>query len=191
MASHPSRSLERPLNGRRWAIALALAACVLPGLAQTPSEPQVKAAYLYQFTQFVTWPVEAFSGGVAAFNVCIAGRETAPFEPMQSRTAQGRPIRVKRFGRGDDVRACQVLFVPEAAESAFGEALRSARGLPVLTVGETEDFAAGGGIIGFLMREDRIQFAINPDAAALSRLQVSAKLLRLATIVRDGPQVRP
>ncbi len=191
MAPTPLRSRTLRRAAGRWAVAWALAAFVLPGLAQAPSEPQVKAAYLYQFTQFVTWPVEAFTGGVTGFTVCIAGRETASFEAMQSRSAQGRPIRVRRFGRGDDVRTCQVLFVTEAAESTLGEALRNARNLPVLTVGESEAFAEVSGVIGFVQRDDRVQFAINPDAAARSQLHVSARLLRLAIIVRDGRQVRP
>jgi len=39
-----------------------------------------------------------------------------------------------------------------------------------------------------VVRDNRVRFEVNTDAAARSRLSISSKLLQLATIVRD---VRP
>jgi hypothetical protein len=64
------------------------------------------------------------------------------------------------------------------------EILMAAADAPVLTVGETADFIAAGGIIRFTASGRRIRFEINPDAAERVSLRVSSRLLRLADIVR-------
>jgi hypothetical protein len=50
----------------------------------------------------------------------------------------------------------------------------------VLTVGEGEEFLASGGIIGFVMVEETVRFAINQDAAHRAGLRVSSRVLALA-----------
>ena len=56
-------------------------------------------------------------------------------------------------------------------------------GQPVLTVGETEHFAANGGIIGFCLEVKKVRFEINLAAADRAGLKISAKLLTLAKTV--------
>jgi hypothetical protein len=53
----------------------------------------------------------------------------------------------------------------------------------VLTVGETEDFAEDGGMIAFLVEENKIRFEINLEAADKAKLKISSKLLALAKTV--------
>ncbi|MBK6981136.1 MAG: YfiR family protein [Betaproteobacteria bacterium] len=96
-----------------------------------------------------------------------------------------------RFPPRTEARGCHVLFVPEAREPSAAELVRAAKALPVLTVGDGEGFAEDCGSIGFVTRDDRVQFEINPEAAARACLTVSSQLLRLATIVRDGRRARP
>jgi hypothetical protein len=61
--------------------------------------------------------------------------------------------------------------------------LASLRGKAVLTVGETEDFAEDGGMIAFLVEENKIRFEINLEAADKAKLKISSKLLALAKTV--------
>jgi hypothetical protein len=63
--------------------------------------------------------------------------------------------------------------------------------MSVLTVGETDGFTDAGGIANLEFTKDRIQMSINVEAAAAARLQISSKLLRLARIVKAGPQNSP
>jgi hypothetical protein len=58
--------------------------------------------------------------------------------------------------------------------------LNAARGASVLTIGETQNFLAEGGIIRFVMDGARVRFEINPEAAARENLRISSRLLRLA-----------
>jgi hypothetical protein len=60
--------------------------------------------------------------------------------------------------------------------------LRSER---VLTVGETQGFADGGGIINFIEENNKIRFEINAEAARRTGLNISSELLKLARLVKS------
>ena len=50
-------------------------------------------------------------------------------------------------------------------------------------VGESDKFAALGGIVGLVIRDDRIQVEVNLDAARQTELKISSKLLAVATVI--------
>jgi len=52
-----------------------------------------------------------------------------------------------------------------------------------LTIGDTKGFAQQGVIINFYIKDEKVRFEINVDAAKRANLKISAKLLRLAKIV--------
>ena len=60
------------------------------------------------------------------------------------------------------------------------------KGAPVLTVGDGDGFARGGGMIGLFVEDGRMRFAINPNAAQRAGLRLSSQLLKLARIVKEG-----
>jgi hypothetical protein len=55
-----------------------------------------------------------------------------------------------------------------------------------LTVGESADFLSLGGMINFVLEEDRVSFEINLEAAERHRLKLSSKLLAVARVVNVG-----
>ena len=59
------------------------------------------------------------------------------------------------------------------------------RGSSVLTVGEADDFLDDGGVINFVMQDDRIQFHISRKAANDAGLRISSRLLSVARRVVD------
>jgi hypothetical protein len=52
-----------------------------------------------------------------------------------------------------------------------------------LTVGDADNFAYQGGIVGFYVEAGRIKLEINPDAARAAKLRISAKLLEVARTI--------
>lgn len=186
-ADNPER--RRPQRWRRVGAALAVAlgaASVVAAEALT--EAQVKAAYVYNFVKYVEWPAGAFTTAQSPVVLCVAAGDglRGALAAIDGKQAQGRVLQLRRAVRPEEFRSCHILFVPETEERRAGELLRKAGSLPVLTVGEHDGFAAAGGVIGFVVRDDRVQFEINPDAAARADLTLSSRLLQLATIVRDA-----
>jgi hypothetical protein len=166
----------------RFQLVLLLLLSTLPVAAQNVSlEYQVKATYLYNFVKFVQWPPAARNGPIT---FCIAGRNpfgTVLEDTVRNEVVDGRPLTVRVILEPEP--GCHVLFVPDGP--AVGTYLLAVRGTPTLTVGESSDFLARGGIINFVSDGGKyVRFAINASAAEQAQLQVSARLLQLATNMR-------
>jgi hypothetical protein len=157
--------------------------------AQTiPNEYRLKAAFVYQFPQFVEWPAAAWRG-VTAVQLCIArpnpfGRELD--ELVRGESLNGRPFAIREVGAPESLQGCHVLFVSASAPGAAGM-LKEARAAAILTVGEGERFLDDGGIIALRVVERRVRFDVNTSAAQRVGLRISSQLLSLALNVRGGP----
>ncbi|TXC66617.1 YfiR family protein [Piscinibacter aquaticus] len=110
----------------------------------------------------------------------------AAFETLDGKKVQGRALApVRAVGRGDDLRACHALFVPQR------ELRKPLPVLPgLLTVGEAEGFAESGGVVGFVRQGAQLRFDINRDVAAQAQLRLSAELLKVARSVVDSGGTR-
>ena len=179
------RARSRPLGLAVLLLALTFAKAFAND-APVVGEYQVKAAFLFNFAKFVTWPTATFEGPESPIEICVAGRD--PFggaleETIGERTVRGRPVAVRRIDGSEKVADCEIVFFADS-ERAPVLARRLERA-PVLTVGETAGFAEAGGIVNFKIEENRVRFEINPDAASRAGLRVSSQLLNLATVVRE------
>jgi len=79
-----------------------------------------------------------------------------------------------------------MVFVSSSESRSYAGILEKVRGTSVLVVGETDGFAAAGGMIEFLLEDNHVRFAINPDATRRAGLKCSSSLLALAKIVHDA-----
>lgn len=149
------------------------------------AEYQVKAVFLFNFAQFVVWPRQASSE--ASLVIGVLGED--PFGAYLDQTVRGekvndRPLVVQRFRRVTDIKACDVLFISRSENDRMEQILGNLKGRSVLTVSDTEDFAARGGMIQFFTERNKIRMRINLDAVKAADLKVSSKLLRVAEIAR-------
>jgi hypothetical protein len=167
---------------------------VLPGglgrveQAQSRSEYQVKAIFLYNFAKFVEWPHEAGEGKGDPVSICIVGDD--PFgnlldDSIKDKAVGGRKLVVRRLKVGQNVKDCQIAFISSSEKLHIRTFLEGLKGASVLTVGEMEGFATLGGVINFTMQESRVRFEVNVEAAERAELKISSKLLNLATIVTE------
>jgi hypothetical protein len=157
------------------------------GQAQTSlSEYQVKALFLFNFAKYVEWPAEAFSGPSASITIGILGASPCAQhlkKAVEGKTISGRSIVVRQIEKTEDAGLCHILFISDLEKNRLGELLGHVRDRPVLTVGESEQFAQHGGVIGFVMKDGKVRLAIDLKAARQANLQVSSKLLSVADIV--------
>jgi len=155
--------------------------------AETKPSPEylIKAAFLFNFAKFVEWPANAFKDDLSPINLCILGRD--PFGPaldtLKDKTIRGRPIKIKRANKVDDIETCHILFISASEKGNLKQILDVLRNSYILTVSEIEGFTQMGGVINFIIVNKKVHFEINPAAAEQSRLKISSQLLKLAKIV--------
>jgi len=170
----------------RWALLLGILASSLCR-AQAFNEYRVKAAFLYTFAKFVEWPPQAFSGPSSAITICILGDD--PFgsfldDAVRAKSIADRPLVVLRISNLPVAPECRILFIA-ASERRRMPALLSAAATPgLLTVGDTAEFAAQGGVIALRLDGERIRLFVNLTSADKAQLRVSSRVLSIATIVK-------
>ena len=171
------------------AVCLAAVLFLFPGTARAEQlqEYQVKAALLYNFTQFVQWPDKAFGSAAEPFVVATVGED--PFggeleRAMEEKSVAGHAVVVKHFASAGELGKCHLLFVPKSEDSRLSAIFDAVGDKPVLTIGDTDAFPWAGGTIRFFLDQDRIRFEINTDSADKAALKISSKLLKLARIFK-------
>ena len=151
-------------------------------------EYQIKAAFLYNFAQFIDWPSAAFANTNAPFNIGILGDD--PFDgsldqTIQDETIGGHRIVAVRSQHIEDLKNCQMIFVCKSEKKHVGEILTELDSKPILTVSEIDGFAQRGGGINFFLAGTKVRFEINPGAAQSDGLKISSQLLSLGKIVQS------
>lgn len=153
--------------------------------AQTPSRAdQVKAVFIYNFTQFVDWPSNSFSNNSAPFIIGILGKD--PFGSYMDSVVAGErfgshPIEVHRFNSIREALNCQLLFINTTEPD---DAIKELQNRSILTVSDRKDFAAYGGMVRLFVENNKMKLQINLKAAKAANLSISSKLLRLADVIQ-------
>lgn len=159
------------------------ACCVCTG---SPSEYEVKAVFIYNFAKFAEWPSGTFDSSDAPIIIGTIGDD--PFDgaleqAVRNKTANGRRLVIRHFERIQDCNACHILFICSSERSRLSRIFDRLKNSSVLTIGESEGFAQHGGVIGFVVDNDKIGFEVNIGAAGQADIRISSKLLKLAKAV--------
>lgn len=159
-----------------------------PGVRGRSLEYQVKAAYLLNFTRYVEWPREAFKAPGAPVTLCVLGRD--PFgsildATVLGKTSGGRPLSVRRIRKDAEASGCHLVFISRETWRNQRELSRKLSSTGLLTVGESDEFAQEGGVIGFVIQNETVRFVINAEAGDRAGLRISSRMLSLAAAVYD------
>jgi 2-phospho-L-lactate transferase/gluconeogenesis factor (CofD/UPF0052 family) len=160
--------------------------CLKGWAADAPTEVQVQAVFLYNFSRFVEWPAQTFSAPGDPFVIGILGSD--PFgarldEAVRNEQINGHPLTVRRFRTVAEVDNCQILFVDRSEIGRLGQILAALDHRSTLTVSQADGTAQRGVMIQFATENNRIRLRINVGSARASGLTISSKLLRPAEIV--------
>ena len=178
---------------KRWlVVAYALLLTILvqfqPARAETEDqsqdlERQVKAAFLYKFGGYVTWPDSAFSRPDSPIVIGVAGANPLADELVRlvaGRTIGKRALAVRRIRRGDSLDGVHILFVGSTEGQRLAELLALAQGRPVLCVTESDQGLVPGSAVNFVVADNRVRFDVSLEAAEHNGLKLSALLLSVA-----------
>jgi len=78
------------------------------------------------------------------------------------------------------------LFVSSSEKEHIESVIDAMKGLPILTIGDAPGFAKRGGIINFMLEDNKVRFEVNVEAAKHADLTISSRLLTLARIVQQA-----
>ena len=193
----PARTIVTLRHRCRWDAWLVVFACTTIGfVTASPARGQgqgidreytLKAAYLYKFATYIQWPQRAFRDAASPFVIGILGPDPVGADLRKIakvKQIDGRKIEVRNFKQAKEVRDCHILFMSRDVESAAQQAaIKLLSGRNILFVGETPDFLKHGGVIDFVIQGNRIRVYISKSAYQRESLEISARLLRIATIV--------
>jgi hypothetical protein len=171
---------------RRGLLCLAVAMVASSAMLQSQAvtQPALKAAFLFRFSKFVEWPAD--STGSSPLTLCVLDDQAVEdaLGQLVNGPVNGRVAAVAKGGRNRPVRGCHLIYIGDSDPARVAATLDELKGVPILTVGEGDDFARAGGMIGLFVEDGRMRFAINPEAAQRAGLHLSSKLLSLAKIVK-------
>jgi hypothetical protein len=155
------------------------------------SAAALKAAFLYNFGKLVDWPSNAM-GADGPLVICTNDVAVADSlqQLLKAHESGGRGIDVRRVSVDSvQVRGCHVLYVRDLNAVRAVQLVDTLSGAAVLTVSDFGRFAGLGGVVQFVEDGGRLRFAVNIDSMRRHRLQLSSRLLALASIVKDEPSV--
>ena len=146
-------------------------------------EADAKAALLYNFAKFTTWPHSAFETTHSPLNIGVIGPHQfgRTLKRFEGKRVKGRTIEIRFFKDAKDYTKSHILFCDVASADQFHQLLDELEleKNHVLTVGDLGQFAASGGILGIKFRGDRLALELNLQAAKRARIFLSENLIRL------------
>jgi hypothetical protein len=146
----------------------------------SPTEHEVKAAFLFNFAKFIEWPAATAHG---EFVIGILGQD--PFGESLDRILSGktlgdRKIVLRRAATLEELGDVHVLFISNSEKAHLSQILKRVQEQPMLTVGESDDFVGRGGMVGFRVADDVVRFDVNLEPVGRAGLKMSSQLIRVA-----------
>jgi hypothetical protein len=160
---------------------------VMPAMAMpAPSEYQIKAVFLFNFSRFIEWPTSAFPTAEAPFVVGVFGHD--PFgaeldEVVKGESVNGHPLVVRRVDSAAEAAECQIVFIHQSESRQLDELLSALGHRSTLTVSDLPGAAQRGVMIRLVTESGRVRMRINVESARAASLTISSNLLRSAEIV--------
>lgn len=185
-ATFPVRSARWHVSGILAAIALCLV--LTPFICAQQDPRAVRAAYVFNLAKYVTWPREKSRLTIGVIGP--GGMGLVLKQVLEGKSIDGKKIAVVLRPSQEDIRNCDIVYLTELSPTETRSVLRELAGRPILTVGEGDEFARMGGMIGLARSGDQIQIYVNLIVLGAGRLEISSRLLRLAVIISGKERSR-
>jgi hypothetical protein len=182
-------SIRRPLRAVFLAL---LVLCTRTAVAQDVSVPALKAAFVFNFAKFVTWPADVLAAR-QDMTVCVAG-DVAVAEALEQvinhQLVGGHELKVVSIKPDGPLSGCHLLFAGGLDSRRARSLIDALQGTAIMSISDCERFADTGGVVQLVLERDRMRFVVNLASARRARLTVSSKLLQLAKTVKDDNGTR-
>jgi hypothetical protein len=171
---------------QRFSSVVLLTLSLSSGFAQTVSEYEVKAVFVFNFLQFIAWPETAFESPASPFVIGIVGKNGLGTHLEQVTSGErynNHPVVVRYYDDATHLGECHLIFIASGYHGRKS-ILDHVSKKSILTVGDHADFLKEGGMIRFFTEKSKIRIEVNKDSIEKNNLTISSKLLRVATVYK-------
>ena len=179
-------SIHRPRGLTLLTVALLLCSSAAAAHAQSSAdESGIRAAMLLNISRFIDWPAWKMGPDHPQFVVCILGSDPiAPYADhlLEHQSIATKQTAVKHVSATDNLSNCHLLYTSLADRKVLARMQPELNKNAVLTVSERSNTLSTDQIVGLPAVEDHVHIEINLNLAQRSSLQISSRLLRLATV---------
>ncbi len=145
-------------------------------------EYDLKAAFLYNYALYVEWP-KASASSTDHFQICLLGAD--PFDGnlekvLGPKNVVGKPILIRKLSSAKEAPSCHMLYISTSEKRNLNEIFSVTNSHSILTISDIPEFTKKGGMINFVLNENKVRFFINNTAATEAGLKISSQLLKLA-----------
>jgi hypothetical protein len=158
---------------------------LLPFLKRRDEEAQLKAAFIYRFTEYIQWKsVEE----AETFNITVLGQ--SPVTGYLQKLAESKLVLNKKIvvtavqNVSQAKMPCHMVFQSRESLELLRNIVNSYKGKPTLIVTEEAGDLEKGAHINFVLSDEKIRFEVNLASMKASGLDASAQMLNLATYVK-------
>jgi hypothetical protein len=145
-------------------------------------EYERKATFIYNLISFIDWPADVFRNASDPLRLVILGQDrfNGALDRLAGKKVDQRSIMVIHSASDVTSPPANIVFLAASEEKRLTTVLARYCHAPVLTLSDIDAFANRGGVIGLVMEDKAVRFAVNRTAAGEARLRISSQVLHLA-----------
>ncbi|OAH99689.1 hypothetical protein A1353_20395 [Methylomonas methanica] len=153
--------------------------------ALTLEEQTVLAALALNVVRFTTWPDQAVQGMKETIDFCVVGDNTVQqsFSSIDHKAVGNKSLKIISLSRLSNFEQCHVLYLTDIKQNILLQVFVEIKKMPLLSIGDSDDFAEQGGMIGLENVNNKITLHVNTAAVREANLTISSRLLSLAKII--------
>ena len=168
-----------------------LLACVMgyktnkPGYADAVEESTIKSVLTLNLARYSEWPASLFGSKQASINLCLLADDTVQqaFALLDTKAIGNKTLSVHNINESKRLENCQILFASEGSVN-ISQLNEQSYEQHILTIGESDDFLKKGGMVYMENSSGKINLHINLNALEKAQIQISSRVLKLATIYK-------
>ncbi|NNF08435.1 MAG: YfiR family protein [Candidatus Eisenbacteria bacterium] len=153
------------------------------GAESSPTEHEVKAAFIFYFAKFTSWPDSTFKNPKDPFVIGYFGEDPvvpALLNLIDGKSVAQHPFELRKINADSELSDLNILYISPSKRKLADEVLDSVQGTSILTISAMEGFIPSGGIVNFFIRNNRVRFDVNVEGGKEAGLEFRSKLLRIA-----------
>ncbi|MFD0997999.1 YfiR family protein [Ohtaekwangia kribbensis] len=175
---------KKQYNYRSMKRSLVILLFLLIQIAGYSQTHKFQSVFIYSFTRYIQWP-DAYNQG--DFEILVLG-DTPILDELknmaQTKKVNGdRTIKVTKINNVNDIKKCNILYVPSNKSSQIDNILTKVNALSILIVTEEPGLGVKGSNINFIVKDGKLAFELNQAAITKKNLRISNELSRLAIMI--------